>query len=70
MTEKSWCEVCQFEAQAETIPELMEIWFKHIETDKHTSNVIKFLQYDLGALTVDEIIPKLHEHIENLGLKK
>ena len=60
---KSWCEVCQFEAQAETFEELLKIWDKHIKTQEHLSNVMKYLQYDLGALTIDEIPKKLKERL-------
>ena len=67
MVETSWCEVCQFEAKAETVEELLKIWIPHTETLKHQNNVIKYLQYDLGALTIDEIPEKLDEYIKNLG---
>ena len=63
--EKSWCEVCQFEAKAKTLPELFEIWKNHIETTEHENNVGKFLQYDLGALTPDEIPKKLDEMLDS-----
>jgi len=65
LTERSWCEVCQFEATADTIKELMKIWFDHIATPKHQNNVIKFLQYDLGAMAVDQIPEKLEAFFDN-----
>jgi hypothetical protein len=65
MSETSWCEVCQFEAKSETITKLLKIWDKHVNTTEHMQNVIKFLQYDLGALTLDEIPKKLDELLSN-----
>jgi len=55
--EKSWCEVCQYGAKAETLEELMQIWKKHTSTPQHVSNVIKHLMIDTGAKTLDETIP-------------
>jgi len=64
MTENTWCEVCQHKEEAATVEKLMEQWFKHTSTNSHQQNVIKYLQYDLGALTLEEIPQKLTEYIE------
>ena len=62
MTEKNWCEVCQHEEKAHTIKKLMKQWNKHIVTELHQLNVIKYLQYDVGALTIKEIPEKLDKY--------
>ena len=62
----SWCEVCQFEAKGDTFKETMEIWDNHISTKEHQSNVVKYLQYDLGAMTTDEIPEKLDEMFDKM----
>jgi len=60
----SWCEVCQYEAKSDNFEELMKLWTKHTESSDHLRNVIKYLQYDLGALTIDEIPKKLDKLLE------
>lgn len=62
MTEKTWCDVCQYEETGITVEELMGKWLKHTETESHLQNVVKYLQYDLGAMTLEEIPEKLDEY--------
>ena len=54
---KCWCEVCQTEIIG------IKNWYIHIKRESHLSNVIKYLQYDLGALTIDEIPEKLEKYL-------
>jgi len=56
--QQSHCEVCQTDIKG------IKNWMIHIKTDSHLSNVVKFLQYDLGALTIDDIPKKLDEMFE------
>ena len=63
MTERTYCEVCQWEGTADTQKALMKIHFKHVDELGHQQNVLKFLMYDIGALTVKDIPQKLDEYI-------
>ena len=65
MSEKTWCEVCQIGFAEDTLSDLLIKWDAHIESEHHAHNVIKFMQYDLGALTVGEIPEKLDEYLGN-----
>lgn len=65
--EKSYCQVCDITITSSTIIELQKLWFFHIDTDEHQTNVVKYLMLDIGAKNIDEIPQKIEEFLENQG---
>lgn len=69
MTETSYCQVCHYEAKANTVEQLRRIWFKHIDKESHLQNVMMYIMLDIGANSIEEIDEKLDEFIANGGRK-
>lgn len=61
--EEQYCQVCHFNAIAEDVPKLMDIWGKHVDTDKHMQNFLMYLMLDIGAETIEEIPEKMDQFI-------
>jgi hypothetical protein len=37
--EKCWCAICKYEPEAKTFNELIDMWTKHIKSERHTSTI-------------------------------
>lgn len=55
MTEKNWCEVCQYKEEADTVEKLIEQWDIHTKTKSHQQKVIKLCKF------LEKICDKLFE---------